>query len=491
MQGKRDDAGVVGRLGRSPGAVLVVLLVAAAGALLPAYLALVGVHRASVDRVARTLAQQSGERFARTVVEPHLGLGGLTPAARASIERALRDAPHLLRARLWDPTGRLVVSTRPGEAALRPAGRVLDALEAGETRAGRAGDVLDVDVPLRGTGRALAGILEVHYDYRPIRGEIAGGTSTIKWILALVAIAVYLALLPLLRNSARVLSRLHRERHPALEGELRDAMRRGELRLHYQPKLDVRGGGVPCVEALVRWHSPRRGPVAPGDFLPQIEETELIDELTAHVAGLAAAQLGAWAAAGLDLDVAINVSPRTLGNAELPDQLAALLLAHGVEPARMILELTETAVMERPEVERRTLDALAARGFRLSIDDFGTGRSSLERLDRLPVHEVKIDRAFVARLEETGDTTLVSAMIRLGHDLGMKVVAEGAESRRAVEHLRELGCDLVQGYAISRPLPPAELRAWLDARAERSRRVTRVQEAKPGKIHEGGPQRGE
>ena len=147
--------------------------------------------------------------------------------------------------------------------------------------------------------------------------------------------------------------------------------------------------------------------------------------------------------------------------------------------------------MERPEIERRTLDALVARGFRLSIDDFGTGRSSLERLDRLPVHELKIDRAFVARLEETGDTTLVSAMVRLGHDLGMKVVAEGAESRRCVDRLRDLGCDLVQGYAISRPLPPVELRPWLDARAERDRRVTRVQDAQPGKITEGGQQRGE
>ena len=498
MRGKRarDDAGVVGRLGRSPGAVLVLLLIAAAAALLPAYLALVNVQRSGVDGVARTLGRQSGERIARVIVEPEIRSGRVTAADRARVASVLRSTPHLLRARLWDAEGRLAASTRPRESrALRPDEHVLDALETGRTGDviwTRGDDVIAVQAPVRRASGAKAGVLEVHFDYEPARAEIAGGTNTIKWILALVALAVYAALLPLLRRSARVLSQLHRERHPALEGELRDAMRRGELRLHYQPKLELRTGRIPCVEALVRWQSPRRGPMSPGDFLPQIEETDLIDELTAHVAGLAAAQLGAWAAAGLELDVAINVSPRTLANADLPDQLAAILLGHGVDPQRMILELTETAVMERPETQRRTLDALAARGFRLSIDDFGTGRSSLQRLDRLPVDELKIDRSFIARLEETGDPTLVCAMIRLGHDLGMLVVAEGAESRRAVEQLREFACDLVQGYAISRPLPPAELRVWLDARAERSRRVTRVQDAKPGKIiDKGGQQRGE
>jgi diguanylate cyclase len=202
--------------------------------------------------------------------------------------------------------------------------------------------------------------------------------------------------------------------------------------------------------------------VPPGEFLPQVEETELMDELTEHVVGLAAEQLAAWRAEGIDLTLAVNVSPRLLGHPELPEELGEILGRRGVEAHEAIIELTETAVMERHEVERQTLDALSRCGFVLSIDDFGTGRSSLDRLDRLPVDELKIDRAFIARMEETEETTLVSAMIRLAHELGMRVVAEGVESRRTVETLRELGCDLVQGYAISRPVPDDELRRWLD-----------------------------
>jgi EAL domain-containing protein (putative c-di-GMP-specific phosphodiesterase class I) len=302
---------------------------------------------------------------------------------------------------------------------------------------------------------------------------VAAGQTDLRIILALVAVAVYALLFPVLRFSARALARGHAERAPGLQRELREAMRRGELVLHYQPKLDLATGEIPGVEALLRWQSPRRGTVPPGEFLPLVEDSALMDELTEHVAALAAAQLGAWNAAGVGLSIAVNISPRTLADPELPGRLAALLEAYGLPPSQMVLEVTETAVME-PVDERRPLEALVGRGFGIAIDDFGTGRSSLERLDRLPVDELKIDRAFIARMEETEDTTLVTAMIRLGHELGMRVVAEGAESRRTVELLRELGCDLVQGYAVSRPVPAATLRRWLDDREERSRRLMRT-----------------
>jgi EAL domain-containing protein (putative c-di-GMP-specific phosphodiesterase class I) len=288
-----------------------------------------------------------------------------------------------------------------------------------------------------------------------------------------------------------VLARVHGERNPALQRELREAIRRGELALHHQPKLDLTTGEVPSAEALLRWQSARRGTVPPGEFLPQIEETDFMDELTIHVVDLAAQQLAAWHAAGIDVTLSVNISPRTLRDAQLPRRLGMILERHGVAPEQMVLELTETAVMERAESERRALDELALRGFEISIDDFGTGRSSLERLDRLPLDELKIDRAFVARMEETGDTTLVTAMIRLGHELGMRVVAEGVESRRTIDRLRDLGCDLVQGYAISRPVPDPELRTWLLDRAERAQRVTRSGHATGGKVPRGGHREGE
>lgn len=443
--GGAEDVGLAGRLARSPSALLALLLAVAAGALVPAYLAIVSINRDSVDAVAAAITSTDSRRFARFAVEPRLADGRLTAQERADLSRLLSTAPGIVGGRVVDGRGRVLVA----------AGRQSDGT-----------DVLAATVPAAPGGRSGGPArLRLNFDARPVQREIRDDTRAMQYVLALVAIAFYAALFPILRTSARALAKAHADRHPGLQRELRAAMKRGELALHYQPKLDLVTGTVPSAEALLRWQPPGRGTVPPNEFLPQIEDTDLMDDLTEHVVGLAAKQLAAWRADGIDLTLAINVSPRLLGTPKLPAVLDDILGGSGVEAQEAIIELTETAVMERHDVERQTLDELVRCGFVLSIDDFGTGRSSLERLDRLPVEELKIDRAFIARMEETQETTLVSAMIRLAHELGMRVVAEGVESRRTVETLRGLGCDLVQGYAVSRPVPDAELRRWLDARS--------------------------
>ena len=448
MRGVRgaDDVGLAGRLARSSSALLVLLLIVAAGALVPAYLAIVSVNRSSVDAVADAITAVDTRRFARFVVEPRLADGRLTAREAADIRRILLTAPGVRGGRVRDTRGRVL-------------------LETGATQPGK--DVLAATVPAGPGGGPSGGpaTLELTLDAAPVQRAIRDDTRAMQYILALVAIAFYAALFPVLRTSARALAKAHADRHPGLQRELRGAMRRGELALHYQPKLELATGAVPSVEALLRWQPPGRGTVPPGEFLPQIEDTALMDELTEHVVGLGARQLAEWRADGIDVTLAINVSPRLLGYPELPGRLGDILGDRGVEAEEAIIELTENAVMARHDVTRQTLDELVNCGFELSIDDFGTGRSSLDRLDRLPVDELKIDRAFIARMEETEETTLVSAMIRLAHELGMRVVAEGVESRRTVDLLRSLGCDLVQGYAISRPVPDDELRRWLDARS--------------------------
>jgi EAL domain-containing protein (putative c-di-GMP-specific phosphodiesterase class I) len=454
--------------------LLGLLLVTAAGALLPAYLAILSVGRDSVDRVTRTMAVESAQRFARIAVAPQVADGRLSPAGRDRLRRFLVTSPGLVGGRFRDRQGRLVAGAR------RPGALLGD-------------DVLTVRVPVRARmGRGpLVGSLALHYDARHVRAQTTNGTRDLGIILLLVGIAVLAGLSPVLRTSARALARAHAERHPGLVRDLREAMRRRELALHYQPKLDLATGEVPSAEALLRWESPRRGTVPPGEFLPLVEETDVIDELTTYVAELAAAQLAAWRSAGIRLTLAINVSALTLRDPELPTRFGDILRRHGVEPETVILEVTETAVMERHEVGRHKLDRLSECGYAISIDDFGTGRSSLERLDRLPVDELKIDRAFIARMEETEDTRLVTAMIQLGHDLGMRVVAEGVESRNTVELLRVLGCDLVQGYAISRPVPDGQLRRWLAERRERTQRLARSVHPSRGKGPEGGRLEGE
>jgi diguanylate cyclase (GGDEF)-like protein len=247
----------------------------------------------------------------------------------------------------------------------------------------------------------------------------------------------------------------------SLMADLRNALDGDELALAYQPKLDPSRRLVVGVEALLRWEHPTRGAVPPAEFIPTAEHTDLMAPLTRFVLATALAQAQSWRAAGHDLDVAVNVSVGDLTH-ELADALPALLASAAMPAERLTLEVTETGVMTDPLRAAAVLARLAGIGVNISIDDFGTGQSSLAYLKRLPIHELKIDRSFVAgMIASDDDATIVRSTLRLGHDLGLRVVAEGVESHEQVSALAEMGCDVVQGYAIGRPCGPEELAQWL------------------------------
>ncbi|MGH9179537.1 MAG: putative bifunctional diguanylate cyclase/phosphodiesterase [Acidimicrobiales bacterium] len=256
-------------------------------------------------------------------------------------------------------------------------------------------------------------------------------------------------------------------RRLALVSELRSAASNGQLRVHYQPKSDLRSGRVVGLEALLRWDHPIHGPVPPDEFIPIAEQTGSIRALTSFVLEEALTQCGTWRQAGLNLGMAVNLSVRSLLDAELPDEISRLLADTGVPPSMLTLELTESSMMADPLRTADVLARLSFLGVQLSIDDYGTGYSSLSYLRRLPVDEMKIDKSFVMRMGvDDSDDVIVRSTVDLGHNLGLRVVAEGVEDRAAWERLKALGCDSAQGFFLSRPLPAEEvetLMARLDA----------------------------
>jgi diguanylate cyclase (GGDEF)-like protein len=257
----------------------------------------------------------------------------------------------------------------------------------------------------------------------------------------------------------------------ALVGELRRAIGHDELVLHYQPKVNLSGLdlSVTGAEALVRWQHPTRGLLPPAEFIPQAEHTGLMRPLTLWVLESALRQSEAWRARGLDIDISVNLSAASLADAALPDDVAALLTRFDVPAERLTLEITESMAMSDPSRAGVLLGRLHDLGVGLAIDDFGTGHSSLSYLSRLPVRELKIDRSFVMKIED-GDTdaVIVRSTIDLGHNLGLRVVAEGVENDTVLRWLSARGCDAIQGYGISPPLPAGEFAGWLERRdAER------------------------
>jgi PAS domain S-box-containing protein len=245
--------------------------------------------------------------------------------------------------------------------------------------------------------------------------------------------------------------------------ELRAAIANAEFVLHYQPKVEVATGNLLGVEALVRWQHPSRGLVFPDEFIALAEETGHIEALTDWLVDEAVQQQARWKADGLDLSVAVNLSVRSLADAGFPDRVSATCRRHGVTADRLELEVTESAVMANPDQSVAVLDQLVQLGHCISIDDFGTGFSSLAYLRNLPVTTVKIDKSFVMSLPDSNeDAHIVRGTIDLVHGLGKKVVAEGVESIDALNFLLLVGCDAAQGYYWSRPVPADALIAWAD-----------------------------
>jgi diguanylate cyclase (GGDEF)-like protein len=251
----------------------------------------------------------------------------------------------------------------------------------------------------------------------------------------------------------------------ALLGELRRALTNDQLLLHYQPKISLSTGDLVGTEALVRWQHPTRGLVYPDDFVAVAERTSLIGPLTRYVLAEAISQARRWADAGTPLPVSVNLSAYNLLDEQLPNQIAALLLRHGVPPALLVLEVTESAIMTDPERASRLLRTLSDFGVRISIDDFGAGYTSLRQLKTLPISELKIDRSFITNIADAAnDAHIVHSIIDLGHNLGLTIVAEGVETAQAATLLTELGCDVAQGYHYSRPLDRAAFDAWRHSR---------------------------
>lgn len=244
-----------------------------------------------------------------------------------------------------------------------------------------------------------------------------------------------------------------------LEGELRHAIGAGELRLHYQPRFALRSGAMTGVEALVRWQHPEQGLLGPGTFIPVAESTGLIRPLGRWVLEAACRQAAHWIAQGRALRVAVNLSPAQFREQSVPTEVARALDANGLAADALELEITETLYLEyASDAVYSALHELREMGVRLAIDDFGTGYSSLAYLRNLPFDSIKIDRAFVGRLgEDHEDEAIVNAVVTLIHRVGKRVVAEGVETERQLEVLRELGCDEAQGFLLARPMPPEDI----------------------------------
>jgi diguanylate cyclase (GGDEF)-like protein len=279
------------------------------------------------------------------------------------------------------------------------------------------------------------------------------------------------------RTGWELYSREHDKYSPrrlSLAADLRHAVERGELSLHYQPKAELATGTVTGVEALLRWSHPDHGFIPPDEFIPIAEHTGLIRPLTSWVLNEAVAQVHDWNRLGLSLSVAVNLSVRALMDGGLPDEVASALDRESLDAAQLILEITESTIMADPQRAISILRRLSDNGVSLAIDDFGTGYSSLAYLKRLPVNEVKVDRSFVMNMStDADDAVIVRSTVDLARNLGLRTVAEGVEDAAAWDSLRVLGCDAVQGYHLARPMPATDFRPWLaQYQRDRSRAVS-------------------
>jgi diguanylate cyclase (GGDEF)-like protein len=355
-------------------------------------------------------------------------------------DHLLSDAANRLRQALDDsPVGRVsdisFAVWLPGadEAAARhAAGRLIGLFQEPYQEAGLAIDAAAaIGIALYPTHGVAAGALLQHAD---VALYAALGSEE--------SIAVY--------NPA---ADPHRPERLSLMSDLRDALEHGELYLAYQPKLDLAAGRIGGAEALVRWQHAKRGLVPPDSFISLAEQTGNIRRLTRWAIASGVAQAGHWAAQGRGLRLSLNLSVRDLGDADLPRRIGDLMAGHGLRPEAIALEVTESAIMGEPDAAIAVLRRLADQGIDLAIDDFGVGQSSFAYLRRLPVRELKIDKAFVLKLAQSPeDRTIVRSIVELGHRLGYRVTAEGVEDEGALAFLIEIGCDHAQGYFVARPM---------------------------------------
>ncbi|VAW59375.1 diguanylate cyclase/phosphodiesterase (GGDEF & EAL domains) with PAS/PAC sensor(s) [hydrothermal vent metagenome] len=243
--------------------------------------------------------------------------------------------------------------------------------------------------------------------------------------------------------------------------ELKNALVNNELIVYYQPKVGLNEGAIAAVEALVRWQHPVYGLTPPNLFIPMAEQHGLIDELTWVVLDQAMTQCKLWRDQNLIMQVAINMSASTIKELDLPEKMGRLIQKHSLEPSQIVLEITESALMQELVKSLDILTRLRMKGIHLSIDDFGTGYSSLVQLHRAPFSEIKVDQSFVSEMEfDSEAATIVETIIMLGHKLNMKSVAEGVETTSCLKKLADLDCDKAQGYLYSKPMPGNDVFTW-------------------------------
>jgi diguanylate cyclase (GGDEF)-like protein len=444
--------------------------------------------QARASRLAQSLAEANAELQRLVFVDALTGLGNRlclherlaqALAARATASER-RSAPRPIALLFVDVDAFKPVNDGfghdVGDEVLRQVARRLSTvLRAGDTLARLGGDefVLLLD-PVSGVDAAASIAQRVLQQFgRPF--ETATRTLTLSAsvgvavcpdhdsgarLLACADSAMYAA--KRAGGAGVVLYEAGMERGAALQLEmlqdLREALAGAQLQLHYQPKVDGQRQRVCGFEALLRWRHPQRGWVSPAVFVPLAERSGLIGAIGDWVVDEACRQLAAWAGEGRRLRVAINLSVYQLRQRDIVERIMAAVRRHGVDAHRLVCEITESAAMEDAQATTRVLRELTAQGVKLSIDDFGTGYSSLARLRSLRAHELKIDREFVADVAHDADArAVVDAIVRLGHALGLRIVAEGVETAGQRDALLALGCDEMQGYYFSRPLPPGAL----------------------------------
>jgi len=259
----------------------------------------------------------------------------------------------------------------------------------------------------------------------------------------------------------------HSPHRLTLMGELREGIKCDELKLYYQPKVLSASNKLNSAEALVRWQHKIHGLMLPDDFIPLAERTGLIQDLTFWTLKEALKRCTEWHKQNINIGVAVNLSPQCLLNPEFPEILTGLLASYGFPAEFLTLEITETSIMTGADRSLKILERIHEMGVSFSIDDFGTGYSSLAYLKKLPVSEIKIDKSFVMEmLKDKSDATIVKATIQLGHNLGLKVVAEGVEDKETYSALKDMGCDILQGYYISRPAPAKDFMDWVQRKGK-------------------------
>ena len=435
-------------------------------------------------------ARQTADQHARSGVDLLVGVGpllptlsahrlarGLSPMDDAELDAAVvtgRRAGLISNVGLWTASGRVVYSSDGGaDARTEPLALDVRAALAGsdavrshpgeidQSRYGGRG-VLDAFEPLRDAHGRVFGVLEVSLPLQPIEAGAARLQSRIYLVLFGVALVLWLVSLPFAARAAKefVLSWVPGRR--GVRRAVRLALAHDQIVLVYQPQVSPADGRCHAVEALVRMRDADHLR-SPDSFLPHIEGTSLDAQLADRVVELALAQLAQWRTDGYTLRMSVNLSTANLADIGLPQRLAAAIHRHGGDANDLTLEVTETGALQDPAVTGPIIQELSALGVDLAVDDFGTGNSSIARLHRLPVREVKIDRSFVMR-SDPRSRAYVAAIVGFAQRLDLRVVAEGVEDMDAFTFLRNLDCDLVQGYFVSRPIPPAEMTHWLGER---------------------------